>query len=102
MNTPAISFNGIDKYIRITDIDENTHRFNVDNITSPKETNDDYLLTEGDILFARTGASVGKTYIYNSNDGKIYYAGFLIKGHIRTMIQDLSLKLLYYLDIQIL
>ena len=83
MNTPAISFNGIDKYIRITDIDENTHRFNVDNITSPKETNDDYLLTEGDILFARTGASVGKTYIYNSNDGKIYYAGFLIKGHIR-------------------
>lgn len=83
LNTPAISFNGIDKYIRITDIDENTHRFNVDNITSPKETNDDYLLTEGDILFARTGASVGKTYIYNSNDGKIYYAGFLIKGHIR-------------------
>ena len=37
----------------------------------------------GDILFARTGASVGKTYIYKDSDGLVYYAGFLIRGHVK-------------------
>ena len=43
---------------------------------------DRYLLKEGDILFARTGASVGKTYLYKASDGKTYYAGFLIRAHV--------------------
>ena len=41
-----------------------------------------YRLAEGDLLFARTGASVGKTYLYQSSDGLAYYAGFLIRAHI--------------------
>jgi type I restriction enzyme S subunit len=38
-----------------------------------------YRLQEGDILFARTGASVGKTYKYKASDGVAYFAGFLIR-----------------------
>ena len=34
------------------------------------------------ILFARTGASVGKSYIYKVSDGLVYYAGFLIRARI--------------------
>jgi len=40
-------------------------------------------LAEGDILFARTGASVGKSYIYRHSDGLVYYAGFLIRARIK-------------------
>ena len=39
-------------------------------------------MREGDILFARTGNSVGKTYLYNKEDGEVYFAGFLIRGHV--------------------
>jgi len=34
-------------------------------------------------LLARTGASVGKSYIYRDSDGLVYYAGFLIRARIR-------------------
>ena len=44
---------------------------------------ENYKLTEGDILFARTGASVGKSYIYRDSDGLVYYAGFLIRARIK-------------------
>ena len=33
-------------------------------------------------MFARTGASVGKSYIYKASDGLVYYAGFLIRARI--------------------
>ncbi|GAA0043483.1 hypothetical protein LATKL145_18970 [Lactobacillus amylovorus subsp. animalium] len=41
-------------------------------------------MKDGDILFTRTGASVGKTYIYEQNDGTVFYAGFLIRANICT------------------
>ena len=44
---------------------------------------ENYRLQEGDIVFARTGASVGKTYIYKPSDGIMYYAGFLIRARIQ-------------------
>ena len=56
------------------------------NLTSPDIDLTDvenYKLAEGDILFARTGASVGKSYIYRDSDGLVYYAGFLIRARIR-------------------
>ena len=34
------------------------------------------------MLFARTGASVGKTYLYRQYDGTVYFAGFLIRARI--------------------
>ena len=35
------------------------------------------------MLFARTGASVGKTYRYKNSDGLVYFAGFLIRARIK-------------------
>ena len=86
LNAAAKEYDGENKYIRITDIDDNTHEFLTDNLTSPDidlTDADNYKLTEGDILFARTGASVGKSYIYKNSDGLVYYAGFLIRARIK-------------------
>lgn len=85
LNASAVKFDGVNKYLRITDIDEKSRNFDYCHLTSPDadlSKSDDYLLKNGDILFARTGASVGKTYIYNEQDGKVYFAGFLIRASI--------------------
>jgi type I restriction enzyme, S subunit len=87
LNASATNFDGENKYIRITDIDDKSHRFIQHGLTTPNfdlSNADDYLLREDDVLFARTGASVGKTYQYNISDGKVYFAGFLIRARIRT------------------
>lgn len=87
LNAAATEYDGKHKYIRITDIDDSTHLFLQDNLTSPDvdfSTVDDYLLQKGDVLFARTGASVGKTYIYRPSDGDLYFAGFLIRAKIKS------------------
>ena len=79
----ATIFNGIEKYLRITDIDENTRAFAPNPLTSPLGNIDKkYRLAKGDIVFARTGASVGKTYLYRETDGHIVFAGFLVKFSI--------------------
>ena len=86
LNAAAKEYDGENKYIRITDIDDNTHEFLTDGITSPDinlTSAENYKLAEGDILFARTGASVGKSYIYRNSDGLVYYAGFLIRARIK-------------------
>ena len=87
LNAAAKEYDGMHKYIRITDIDDETHSFIQSNLTSPDiDFNmdvSDYKLNVGDIVFARTGASVGKTYLYNPNDGDLYYAGFLIRGKVK-------------------
>lgn len=86
LNASAKEFDGENKYIRITDIDDVSRKFKEDSLTSPDinvSECDNYLLCEKDILFARTGASVGKTYLYDKKDGKVYFAGFLIRARIK-------------------
>ena len=85
LNIAAKKYDGRRKYLRITDIDEDTRIFVKKDITSPNLENipSCYQLSEGDIVFARTGASVGKTYLYNKMDGEVYFAGFLIRGKIK-------------------
>ena len=86
LNAAAKEFDGMNKYLRITDIDDSSRAFKDDELTSP-DTNlsiaDNYRLHEGDLLFARTGASVGKSFIYRESDGLVYFAGFLIRARIR-------------------
>ena len=85
MNSAAIEYDGKNKYIRITDIDENSRKFTPNPLTSPEgQLDEKYLLKEGDICFARTGASVGKSYLYDVNDGRVFFAGFLIKFSIKS------------------
>lgn len=82
MNAAATKFDGENRYIRITDIDDETHALSPNDIVSPSgELDDKYLVKKGDILLARTGASTGKSYLYHPKDGKLFYAGFLIKAH---------------------
>ncbi len=83
INAPAKSFDGINKYLRITDIDDDLRTFDKTNLTSPDAQDiQSFLLQEGDIVFARTGASVGKSYLYDTKDGVVVYAGYLIKARL--------------------
>lgn len=93
MNAAAKSFDGENQYIRITDIDDNSRRYIMEKPVSPEgELSDNYLLEEGDILFARTGASTGKSYLYKLTDGKMYFAGFLIRARLN---KDVVSKFIY-------
>ena len=83
MNAAGKEFDGENKYIRITDIEESSRKFLQTKLVSPEgKVTEKYRVKFGDILFARTGASTGKTYKYIDNDGKIYFAGFLIRGRV--------------------
>jgi len=73
----AIEYDGQTRYVRITDIND-LGDLNED-IKSPSEIDEKYLLREGDILFARSGATVGKTYCHREKNGRCIYAGYLIK-----------------------
>lgn len=79
-NEPAEECNYNDpRYIRITDIkDDGTLRddtFKSLHLEKAKE----YMLTKGDLLFARSGATVGKTFLYKE-DYAACFAGYLIKA----------------------
>ncbi len=80
LNAPATDYDeNLPTYLRITDIDDdgNFNQSDKKSVNSPLSEN--YHLKEGDIVFARTGATVGKTYLYDKTDGELVYAGFLIK-----------------------
>jgi len=75
------------RYIRITDIKEGGELKK--DTKSPSGTEKDwkkYKLVEGDILFARSGATVGKTFLYEEKYGDCIYAGYLIRFKPNTKI----------------
>ena len=70
------------RYIRITDIDEDG-KLRPDTFRSlPPAKAEPYLLKKGDLLFARSGATAGKTYLFNE-DIKACFAGYLIKASLK-------------------
>jgi type I restriction enzyme, S subunit len=80
INAPAISFDSrFPTYLRITDITEDGRFSEVAKASVEHPAAGSYLLEPGDIVFARTGASVGKSYLYNPRDGCLVFAGFLIR-----------------------
>ena len=83
MNAAATIYDGVHKYIRITDIDDDSHTYMDSAPVSPAGVLEGkYRVRENDILFARTGASAGKSYLYQASDGDMYFAGFLIRIHV--------------------
>lgn len=97
LNAPAVTFDGKNKYIRITDIDDKSRRFIEESVTSPGidlANAENYVVNEGDVLFARTGASVGKSFFYDKSYGKLYFAGFLIRATITISIDSYFVSLL--------
>ena len=88
LNVAAVKYDGKHGYLRITDIDDESHLFIRQGITSPSMYEEIYRAQEGDVFFARTGASTGKTYLYRAEDGELYFAGFLIKFHCKERVNS--------------
>ena len=74
-NSPADDYDGNIRYVRITDITEEGNLNGV--VVSPRKVEEKYMLLQDDLLFARTGNTVGKTYLHKS--GKMVFAGYLIR-----------------------
>ena len=78
INAPAVPLTGdTPVYIRITDISDDGYFSPGEKVGVNSPLSGMYFLSAGDIVLARTGASVGKSYLYNKNDGQLVYAGFL-------------------------
>jgi len=81
-------------YIRITDINENGQINLNDTVTINSDEYDEYVLKKDDFLFARTGATVGKTFLYEDSIGQAVYAGYLIRFRLNQSL--LRPKFLFY------
>ena len=80
VNAAAVPFSeDLPAYIRITDIDDDGRFVPAPRVSVDIEPSDDQFLHPGDIVLARTGASVGKSYRYRVEDGRLVFAGFLIR-----------------------
>jgi restriction endonuclease S subunit len=75
-NSPAIDYDNITRYLRITDIGE-FGELNDEKVSAEKHE-DKYLLKYGDFLLARS-ADPGRSYFYKDQDGRCTHAGYLIK-----------------------
>ncbi|MFC6269447.1 restriction endonuclease subunit S [Frigoriflavimonas asaccharolytica] len=95
INAAAVEYKlGLPTYLRITDIDEDG-KFIKKNLSSVNDINSkNYYLEKGDIVFARTGASVGKTYLHIVANGDLVFAGFLIR--IKPNIEICKAEYLFY------
>ena len=80
INAAAIPFDDtLPTYLRITDIGEDNQFRPSPRVSVRHPSVQTFFLNKGDLVFARTGASVGKSYLYNPNDGPLVFAGFLIR-----------------------
>jgi type I restriction enzyme S subunit len=82
------------RYIRITDFGDDGNLRDDTFKSMPEDIAIEYYLKEGDILFARSGATVGKTFIFKNYKGKACFAGYLIKASTDKGI--LNPEFLYY------
>jgi type I restriction enzyme S subunit len=79
VNAAAVALSpGVPTYLRITDIDDEGNFSPSPKVGVSHPKSSDYVIRLGELVFARTGASVGKSYRYNHRDGELVYAGFLI------------------------
>ena len=81
------------RYIRITDITLEGKLKLSDKLSLSYEDAAKYILKDKDILFARSGASVGKTFLYKKEYGLSAFAGYLIKAELG---KELIPELLFY------
>ena len=75
------------RYLRITDINEGGQIVQDNRVSVPEADYCNSILEEKDILFARTGNTVGKTYLFKEKDfeeEKVVFAGYLIRFKIKT------------------
>jgi restriction endonuclease S subunit len=82
------------RYIRITDFGDNGTLKPESFKSLPPDKAEGYYLEEGDLLFARSGATVGKSFLFSNYKGLACFAGYLIRA--RTSKIKLLPKYLYY------
>ena len=83
------------RYVRITDIDDQGSLREDTFCSLLPEIAEPYLLEDGDLLFARSGATSGKTFLYSRNWGMCAYAGYLIRARLaKSKMSSLFVK--YY------
>lgn len=91
LNAPAVPFlEDLPTYLRITDISEEGKYINDGKVSVRAPVGEENYLQAGDIVLARTGASVGKSYLYQPRDGRLVFAGFLIRLRPNRKILDSS------------
>ena len=73
---------GFVRYIRITDITLDGKLKHDGCKYLAREKAEGVMLEKGDVLFARSGATVGKSYLFNE-DIEACYAGYLIRASVR-------------------
>lgn len=79
-NAPSIDYDPkLPRYVRITDITDSGNLSSNDIRSISEEAANGYILSLGDFLFARSGATVGKTYLYRNVERREAYAGYLIR-----------------------
>lgn len=72
----GIPFNPeLPRYIRITDIKDIKNLFDDDKLSLSEEESKNFLLKDDDVLFARSGATAVKCFMYRKEVGKAGYAG---------------------------
>jgi type I restriction enzyme, S subunit len=77
------------KFLRITDIQENKVVWNeVPYCKIDKETQKKYLLKDGDLVFARTGATVGKSFLLKGVIPEAVFASYLIRVRVNKEINE--------------
>ncbi len=82
-NEVGIMYNeSLPRYVRITDISDNSLKEDIQKQSLTEEQAAGYILEDKDILFARSGGTVGKTFLYQSKYGNCAYAGYLIRAKI--------------------
>jgi len=67
------------RYIRITDLNDDGSLREDTFHSLPEQLAAPYLLQDGDLLLARSGATVGKAFRYRSEWGRACFAGYLVR-----------------------
>jgi type I restriction enzyme S subunit len=67
------------RYLRISDIDDFGNLLDNHKKSVSSDDIEKYILKDGDLVIARTGNSTGRTYLHEEKNGKLAFAGFLIK-----------------------
>ncbi len=80
-NSSGTEYNSnLPRYIRITDFTQNGKLNSEKKLSLPINIAKGYYVKEGDILFARSGATVGKAFQCKKLDEVSCFAGYLIKA----------------------
>ena len=82
------------RYIRITDITDDNRLKDEGKLSLLPIVAAPYIIDDGDILFARSGATVGKTFFYTSSYGMAAFAGYLIRAKVDKVM--MTPKFAYY------